>query len=225
MGGMILLLMVFAAILVSNSLRRSSPEKYLGRRAVPSESATRWQPPPRRAGSQEAATRQSSRSQQPERPAASSTPTNEGIDSLRGLSSGDLKRRSSSRPSSHQNTAAHFTRGSHRDDVLRIEGTPDAIQRYPSLGEEVWRYGSSRVTISTRSGRVTEWSNSGRNLDVRLEPGANITSAAHYTRGSHRTMYCGSRAHPMRSRGIHRWEKRSGGTVAAGSPYPRSRVG
>ena len=84
-----------------------------------------------------------------------------------------------------QTSAAYFTRGSHQDDVLRVQGTPDGINRYAASGYEVWRYGRSSVNISTRSQQVTEWSNSGRNLNVRLEPGSNTTSAAYFTRGSH----------------------------------------
>ena len=80
--------------------------------------------------------------------------------------------------------SAYFTRGSHRDDVLRIQGTPSSIDRYSN--HEVWRYGLSTVEISTRDGRVREWSNSGGRLKVRLDPGPNVTSAQTFTRGSHR---------------------------------------
>ena len=77
-----------------------------------------------------------------------------------------------------------FTRGSHQDDVLRIQGTPSSINRYLPLGHEVWNYGSSTVEISLRDGRVTEWSNRG-NLRVRLDAGPNVTDAETFTRGSH----------------------------------------
>ena len=163
----------------SSTTRSSFEEPPVGRRAVPNESSTRQQQMPRGTPSQPEATRQSSRSQQPERPAASSTPLSGGIDYLSPplrretrRSSGDLDRRNSSRPPSHQTSAAYFTRGSHQDDVLRIEGTPDEIRRYPALGHEVWRYGRSSVNISTRSRQVIEWSNSGRNLNVQLNPSA-----------------------------------------------------
>ena len=79
----------------------------------------------------------------------------------------------------------YFTRGSHQDDVLRIQGTPDQINRYDALGHEVWRYGRSRVDVSTRSQQVLVWSNDGGNLRVRLEPGPNVTGAEYFTRGSH----------------------------------------
>ena len=81
--------------------------------------------------------------------------------------------------------AGFFTRGSHEDEVLRTQGTPTSINRYPGLGYEIWRYGRSNVTISTRSRQVTEWSNPTGNLKVRLPPGANVTGAGFYTRGSH----------------------------------------
>ena len=81
-------------------------------------------------------------------------------------------------------SSLYFTRGSHLDDVLRIQGTPSTINRYPSLGHEVWRYGSSTVEISPQNGRVTVWSNRG-NLKVRVDPGPNVTDAQAFTRGSH----------------------------------------
>ena len=88
-------------------------------------------------------------------------------------------------PGANVTTSAYFTRGSHEDDVLRIQGTPTNIDRYLALGHETWRYGSSSVTISTSSRRVTEWSNVTGNLKVRLIPGANVTTSAYFTRGSH----------------------------------------
>ena len=91
----------------------------------------------------------------------------------------------SPRTGANVTTSAYFTRGSHEDDVLRIQGTPTNINRYLALGHETWRYGSSSVTISTSSRRVTEWSNVTSNLKVRLIPGANVTASAYFTRGSH----------------------------------------
>ena len=61
-----------------------------------------------------------------------------------------------------------FTLGSHADDVLRIQGTPTRISTYSDF--EVWGYGLSTVTISTRSREVIEWSDFGGDLRVRLEP-------------------------------------------------------
>ena len=77
-----------------------------------------------------------------------------------------------------------FTRGSHQDDVLRIQGTPSSINSYPGLGHEVWKYGYSTINISLRNRRVTEWSNSG-NLKVRMDAGPNVTNDETFTRGSH----------------------------------------
>ena len=87
---------------------------------------------------------------------------------------------------SNSTGAEYFTRGSHRDDVLRLQGTPDSINRYEALGHEVWSYGGSTVTISTRDGRVGQWSNRRGNLRARLEAGSNSTGAEYFTRGSHR---------------------------------------
>ena len=80
---------------------------------------------------------------------------------------------------------AYFTRGSHQDDVVRVQGTPDEISRYPALGHEVWQYGTSTVKISVRTRRVLEWSNRTANLRVQLNPGASVTGGAYFTRGSH----------------------------------------
>ena len=78
--------------------------------------------------------------------------------------------------------AQTFTRGSHRDDVLRIQGTPSSINQYSD--HETWWYGVSTIDISLRDQRVTEWNNLGGNLKVRLDPGQNVTDAQTFTRGS-----------------------------------------
>ena len=96
---------------------------------------------------------------------------------------GSLKVRLS--PGANVSGSAVFTRGSHEDDVLRIQGTPSRIDRYPAAGYEIWKYGRSTVTISTRSRQVTEWSNPTGSLKVRLSPGANVSGSAVFTRGSH----------------------------------------
>lgn len=88
-------------------------------------------------------------------------------------------------PGANVTGGAYFTRGSHQDDVARIQGTPDEISRHPALGYEVWQYGTSTVKISVRTRRVLEWSNRANNLRVRLNPGASVTRRAFFTRGSH----------------------------------------
>ena len=90
----------------------------------------------------------------------------------------------SSTPSATTTTAAgYFTRGSHQDEVLRIQGTPSRVNKYSD--HEVWNYGLSSVDISLRDRRVTEWNNISGNLKVRLAPGGNVTSSPYFTRGSH----------------------------------------
>ena len=88
-------------------------------------------------------------------------------------------------PGNNATDATTFTRGSHQDDVLRLQGTPTGIQRYEALGRETWSYGLSRVTISTRTRTVLDWSNHGGQLKVSLLPGNNATDATTFTRGSH----------------------------------------
>ena len=70
-------------------------------------------------------------------------------------------------PGPNTTRSVAFTRGSHEDDVLRLQGTPTAINVYMELGFERWSYGLSSVQISTSSRRVTEWSNTSGNLKVR----------------------------------------------------------
>ena len=88
-------------------------------------------------------------------------------------------------PESSATNARVFTRGSHQDDVLRLQGTPRKVSRFDALGFERWYYGSSTVEVSTATKRVTQWDNSGRNLKVRLAPESSATSARAFTRGSH----------------------------------------
>ena len=95
--------------------------------------------------------------------------------------SGNLKLRVD--PGPNVTDAQTFTRGSHLDDVLRIQGTPSSINRYSD--HEIWWYGSSRVEISLQNGRVTEWNNVSGNLKLRVDPGPNVTDAQTFTRGSH----------------------------------------
>lgn len=95
--------------------------------------------------------------------------------------SGNLKARMS--PGSNVTNNPYFTRGSHQDDVLRVQGTPSSINRYSD--HEVWNYGLSSVDISARDRRVTEWNNISGNLKVRLSPGGNVTSNTYFGRGSH----------------------------------------
>ena len=90
-------------------------------------------------------------------------------------------------PGRNGTNATTYTRGSHEDDVLRLQGTPTSIDRSAAalLGYETWRYGLSTLRISTRSRQVLEWANHGGNLRVQLMPGRNGTNATTYTRGSH----------------------------------------
>ena len=86
-------------------------------------------------------------------------------------------------PGPNTTNSVAFTHGSHEDDVLRVQGTPTAINVYEA--SETWWYGSSSVEISKLLRRVTEWSNRDRNLKVQMEPGPNTTNSVAFTRGSH----------------------------------------
>ena len=86
-------------------------------------------------------------------------------------------------PGSNTTSVSYFTRGSHKDDVVRLQGTPSSINK--GWQKETWWYGSSWVEIDSQTDRVLEWSNSGK-LKVKLLPGSNTTNASYFTQGSHK---------------------------------------
>ena len=86
---------------------------------------------------------------------------------VREWSNGDGNLRVEVQPGREGAGGTHWTEGSHEDDVLRIQGTPKGVTKYPSLGKEVWTYGFSRVEIDMRTRRVREWSNGDGNLRVK----------------------------------------------------------
>lgn len=74
--------------------------------------------------------------------------------------------------------AGYFTRGSHSDDVLRLQGTPTSISSYESLGKEVWHYGLvSSVEIDLRTNKVLKWNNGFGNLKAKLLPRGGAASS------------------------------------------------
>jgi len=79
----------------------------------------------------------------------------------------------------------NFTRGSHSDVVLQVQGTPRSIDTYDALGHEVWRYNSSTIDIDLRTRNVLSWNNSSGNLRVVLEPKIPRLDVESFTRGSH----------------------------------------
>ena len=94
---------------------------------------------------------------------------------------GNLKVRM--QPGRNTGGTSYFTRGSHQDDVLRLQGTPSSISRYSTF--ELWKYGFSSVKIDLQSKRVIEWNNLNGNLKVRMQPGRNTGGTSYFTRGSH----------------------------------------
>jgi hypothetical protein len=63
-------------------------------------------------------------------------------------------------------TATTFGAGSHRDDVVRLMGTPVAIREDRTHGTASWRYGTSTVTIGGADQRVIGWIDRGGSLRV-----------------------------------------------------------
>ena len=88
-------------------------------------------------------------------------------------------------PGNQVTSEVYFTRGSHEDDVLRLQGTPSSISPHEYSGYEIWYFGMSNVKIDLQTRRVLEWGNIAGNLKVRLLPGNQVTSEAYFTRGSH----------------------------------------
>ena len=90
-----------------------------------------------------------------------------------------------SRPQNQRGSRSYWTVGSHEDDVLRIQGTPKGVSKYPSTGKEVWTYGYSTVEIDIRTRRVLEWNNRDGTLRVEVQPGRDGTGDRYWTVGSH----------------------------------------
>ncbi|MEP7381279.1 MAG: hypothetical protein ABI910_06300, partial [Gemmatimonadota bacterium] len=67
---------------------------------------------------------------------------------------------------------ARFTLGDSRERVRQVQGTPDVIERLPSLDTEVWSYGNSTVKFDPRTGHVVEYIDGERRLRVALPPRA-----------------------------------------------------
>lgn len=71
----------------------------------------------------------------------------------------------------------HFTVGSSKDDVLRVQGTPDEVS------DSMWRYGTSRVFFA--KDRVTRWDVFPLSpLKVKIFPSDNSKSNLRFSVGS-----------------------------------------
>ncbi len=76
------------------------------------------------------------------------------------INNGNLK--IMSLPGSNTTNKPYFTRGSHSDDVLRLQGTPSRLERYVHTGKEQWSYDcrvygavcGCRITIDIDSQQV-----------------------------------------------------------------------
>ena len=89
-------------------------------------------------------------------------------DSLRvvGWENADRVLHVSLAPGPNVTSSRTFGAGSHRDDVVRLMGTPSAIREDRAHGTMSWRYRSSMVTISNTDQRVIGWADRGGNLRV-----------------------------------------------------------
>ena len=64
-------------------------------------------------------------------------------------------------PRNHVTKLNYFTKGSHLDDVIRLQGTPERIEfvshNYPISGYQIWHYGKSKVRIIIETMKVIDW--------------------------------------------------------------------
>lgn len=67
-----------------------------------------------------------------------------------------------------EQTEEVILRGTHKDDVLLLQGQPERIVTYPDYGYEVWRYGYSSIIFSLTTNRVIGWNDVDRNLKRNL---------------------------------------------------------
>ena len=94
-------------------------------------------------------------------------------------------------PGKQETEQPNFTLGSHQDEVVRLQGTPYAIEidelrenwSYRNWGNS---YRSDRVRIHPKRKTVIGWSNYEGGLKVNMEPGAQITQLPEFSLGSHR---------------------------------------
>jgi hypothetical protein len=61
-----------------------------------------------------------------------------------------------------------WTLGSNKEDVFKIQGTPDRVERYDAPSKEILHYGNSTVQIIDN--RVTSYANANGNLRVAMTP-------------------------------------------------------
>jgi hypothetical protein len=78
----------------------------------------------------------------------------------------------------------YFTFGSHRDDVIRIQGMPDSVT-YSEYADEWWHWGNSYVIFDLSTGRIISWGNGSGNLQVDIISGSNVTGLDYFEIGSH----------------------------------------
>ena len=87
----------------------------------------------------------------------------------------------------------YFTLGSHQDEVVRLHGTPFAIEideirenwSYKHRNSYRDSYSSNKVGIDWTNRKVVGWSKRG-SLKVRLGSGEHVSQSSHFTLGSHR---------------------------------------
>jgi hypothetical protein len=77
-----------------------------------------------------------------------------------------------------------WTLGSSKDEVFRVQGTPDRVVNYDAPSKEILHYGGSTIEIT--NGRVTGYANLGGNLRVTVHPLPVQKPASYWSPGAER---------------------------------------
>ena len=91
-------------------------------------------------------------------------------------------------PGPNVTNASFCSLGSHKDDVLRLQGTPVRFSTNHAQAKETWYfvYGTSKIEFHLYTGRIQGWDNIGGRLNVRVVQGSNTTNAGFISHGSHK---------------------------------------
>jgi hypothetical protein len=95
----------------------------------------------------------------------------------------------------------HFSVGSTPEEVLHIQGNPSGINKYESMGVEVWSYGFS--TVRFKNGRVNEYQNTSDNLKVTMTASTGGRKGGSFTVGSTKEEVLKAQGDPS---GINKYE-------------------
>jgi hypothetical protein len=85
--------------------------------------------------------------------------------------------------------AESYTIGSSKQVVIRLQGTPDDINRWAALGYEEWHYGRSTVQLSLMTSKVVEYSSIGNLAVENHETSQSGIELVHHYKAGDVTLY------------------------------------